>query len=353
MFHSARLKLTAWYLLIILFISVCFSVVIYEMLVLEVTRFASAQRFRIERRINDCVTTPDNLQICRFPLPNDSDKPDPDLVNDIKQRIFINLLMINGIIVVLAGGLGYFLAGRTLQPIQEMMDEQNRFISDASHELRTPLTALKSAMEVNLRDKHLTIQEARSLIEQNMIDVNKLQLLSDSLLQLSQYQKPVSDLKMEKVSLLPIVEEAIQKVKHLADKKEIKITLNGVDAEVEGNPYSLADLCIIFLDNAIKYSSEKTDIVITIKKVESSVLLTIADHGIGIAAKDTPHIFDRFYRAESSRSQNGPGGYGLGLSIAQRIVKVHHGTIQVKSKIGEGTTFIIRLPARRTDRKKA
>src|SRR3989344_3853916 len=129
MFKSARLTLTAWYLAIIMVISIAFSLMIYRVLLIEVIRFERAQRVRIERR----------MQFFNSPIPVSL-----ELIEEIKQRLIFRLFMVNIGIMVISGGLGYFLAGRTLKPIKEMVDEQNRFISDASHELRTPLTSLKS-----------------------------------------------------------------------------------------------------------------------------------------------------------------------------------------------------------------
>jgi len=155
MFHSARLKLTAWYLLIIMIISAMFSLVIYKVLSNEIERFERVQRFRIERRLETGLR--------RFP--NQIRITNPELIEETKQRILLMLIAINLGILIISGGLGYLLAGRTLKPIKEMVDEQNRFISDASHELRTPLTSLKTAMEVTLRDKNLSLLSAKKTIK--------------------------------------------------------------------------------------------------------------------------------------------------------------------------------------------
>jgi signal transduction histidine kinase len=181
MFQSARLQLTAWYLLIIMCISMAFSAVIYTFLSKEVERFARMQRVRIERQRGPFEFLPQSDPQIRI--------IDPDLVSETKNRILLTLAGINGIIFLLSGGLGYILAGRTLQPIQTMVEEQHRFIQDASHELRTPLTALKSTFEVSLRDKKSTIADFKNVIHGGISDVNALQALSDALLQLAQAEK--------------------------------------------------------------------------------------------------------------------------------------------------------------------
>lgn len=342
MFNSARFKLTAWYLLIIMVISICFSLVVYKLLTNEVERFAAMQRFRIERRIRSgAYVTPDGQVI----VPKVSMPPfDPDLVLETDHRIAVILAIINAGIFIFAGGLGYFLAGRTLRPIQIMMDEQNRFIGDASHEFRTPLTSIKSAMEVNLRDKHLTMAEARSLLEHSIDQVNKLQSLSDGLLQLAQLQKPNGMVKFENVSIAKVVSEAIDKTAPFAKEKNITVENTVEERHVEGSFSSLNDLFSILLDNAIKYSPAGSVIRISSKKTAGYMDLYVKDEGIGIAQKDIAHIFDRFYRADTTRSTENVSGYGLGLSIAKGIVKMHHGTITVASELKKGTTFTVRLP---------
>ncbi|HBC72983.1 MAG: Integral membrane sensor signal transduction histidine kinase [Candidatus Amesbacteria bacterium GW2011_GWB1_47_19] len=333
MFQNARLKLTAWYLLIIMSISLVFSTVIYRVLLNEVTRFAQAQRFRIERRIGP------------IPIPLIVD-PDPDLIIEARHRILLFLILVNSGILISSGVLGYILAGRTLEPISDMVDEQNRFISDASHELKTPLTSLKTAMEVYLRGKP-GLKNAHTLINESISEVDKLQTLSESLLILARHGVPENQLSITKVSLREVIGEAIRKIKPLALKKHIPVNKSGLDAEIEADSSALVNLLVILLDNAVKYSSAKSPVIISSKRNDGSVLITVSDKGPGISAVDLPHIFDRFYRADSSRSRPGPGGYGLGLSIAKQIIASHHGTITVVSRPGSGSAFTIRLPLRR------
>lgn len=311
MFSLARLKLTAWYLLMIMLVSALFSIMIYEVQTTELERFASVQRYRISRRLPSFLVS-ENLDL--------------ELVEESKQRLILFLLGINAGIFVISGGLGYFLAGRTLKPIKEMVEEQNRFVGDASHELRTPLTAIKSALEVNLKDKKLL----RDCLEQ----VDKLQYLTESLLQVEN-----QSLKFEKVSLLKIVESAIQTVKAKATQKGITIKNTGKDFSVNGDRYALTNLVTILLDNAIKYSPDKTSVVVDTQ----NDILTVTDKGVGIEKKDLPHVFDRFYRADSARTKAKSGGYGLGLSIAKKIVGEHNGSISAQSEPGVGTTITVRF----------
>lgn len=179
MFINARIKLTAWYLLIIMAVSLSLSAIIYRIQLSEIQRVEFAFRTRLGQR----------LEANRGLGPMASLISDPEVLEEAKNRITISLVFLNAGIFVVSGGLGYFLAGRTLRPIQEMLDEQSRFVSDASHELKTPITSLKSAFEVYLRNSKPTLPKSKILIRESLEETNKLQALTESLLQLARYKK--------------------------------------------------------------------------------------------------------------------------------------------------------------------
>lgn len=137
----------------------------------------------------------------------------------------------------------------------------------------------------------------------------------------------------------------VEKYSKIAAEKDIKITASiQKETTVYGDEVSLSQLISILLDNAIKYSERGKDIKIVSKKEGRYATISISDRGIGIKDEDIPRIFDRFFRADQSRSKNQINGYGLGLSIAQKIVSVHKGKIEAKSIPEKGTTFTIKLP---------
>jgi two-component system, OmpR family, sensor histidine kinase CiaH len=341
MFQSARLKLTGWYLLIVVVICLFFNVGIYRALSDEVDRFDRMQRFRIERSLNE----PRMMNSSPFPRRLNIPLETPELVAETKQRILITLIVINSSIIAMAGALSYFLAGKTLLPIAEMMDEQNRFISDASHELKTPLTSLKTSFEVFLRNPKHTLTEAREIMSESIEDVNKLQFLSEALLQLAHYEKPQSRLSFSNIEVEKVVTKAVKKISSVALEKQITIAKTiDQDTTVLGDAQALTDLVVILLDNAVKYSPEKSQVEVVVTRNEHTVTLAVQDHGIGIAAKDIHKIFDRFYRADTARSRTAAGGYGLGLSIAKQLAEIHNGTIAVESSIESGSRFTITFP---------
>ncbi len=318
MFESARIKLTAWYCLIIMAISLAFSLTIYQMMNVELQRFARNQRFRLERKVEFKLPPPPVI--------------DPEVLAETQQRIIVVLLGVNGIILVFSATLGYFLAGRTLSPIKKMVEEQKRFIDDASHEIRTPLTALKTNLEVNLRDPNLKLNEAKKVITESVEETNKLILLSNYLLNLSRLDQNKIKLQLETIKF--------NQFKSLFSKNQ-RIKFISSIVSFTADKSQIQELLTILVDNALKYS-QKT-VKVWAKTNSKNIIIHVKDYGIGIDQKEIPHIFERFYRVDSSRNKT-VAGYGLGLSIARQIVDLHHGQIVVKSQLNRGTDFQVHLP---------
>jgi two-component system sensor histidine kinase CiaH len=343
LFQKARLKLTFWYLLILMIISSAFSLGIYRLMTEELNRFEEMQRHKLEIRMQFDPYVRDLPSEARDILRQRM--LDNEVIVEVKKRIQLLLIFINLGILAGSAAAAYFLAGKTLKPIQEMVDEQNRFITDSSHELRTPLTALRSEMEVTLRDKKLTLTTAKEIIKSNLEEVIGIQSLTENLLTLTKsFNK--NHKKIEKVEFAEIIREATKKITPLAKQKNISIETTYDSAVIQGNKNELTDLIVIFLDNAIKYSNSNTKIEILEKKKGSVIEIKIRDDGIGIDQKDIPHLFERFYRADKSRTKNDSEGFGLGLSIAKRIIDSYNGTITVESQPEKGSTFILTLPVK-------
>lgn len=336
MFHQTKIKLTAWYLLIIMVISGMFSVAIYRLLTVEIDRFAYQQQIRYERVEIDW-RIPEGLKQQLL------ERLDPELVSDAKKRIAQRLFFINGGILLAASAASYFLAGRTLRPIQEMVDEQKRFIADASHEFKTPLTSLRSEIEVGLRDKALSLNTSRELLGSNLEEVIRLQELTDRLLILAKNGN-YSFADYSTFELDSSMKYALKHLSGLIKKKNVKIVTNFERVKFNGAYDRITEAFIIFVDNAIKYSKNGGTIQLSISKKLNFAVITIKDYGIGIANKDIPHIFERFFRSDNSRSKNKVSGFGLGLSIADKIIKAHKGTISLVSELDKGTEFKIKLP---------
>jgi two-component system sensor histidine kinase CiaH len=337
MFQAARLKLTAWYITMLMLISIIFSVVIFNIVSHQIEGLIRMQNERI-RHFQEAMLNGENL-----PPPPKNSPPllsTQDLYNQ-EEQLFITLIIVNGIILIIAGGAAYFLAGRTLRPIKVMIDEQNQFISHASHQLRTPIAAMRIDIEGGLLEKHITDNRAREIANSNLEELGSLQALTNNLLQLAQLPHNISKNYKEKVSLTECIESACKKVTVLAKKKQISISSNVEEVLIRGDESSLREAFVTLLENAIKYSPEKTKVSIISKKDKNSIKVMVTDQGIGIAESDLPHIFNRFYRASQAYPQE---GFGLGLSIAKRIIQTHNGSIVVISTENKGTTFTISLP---------
>lgn len=334
MFRSARIKITSWYLLAILIISFIFSIAIYRTVASDLNaRYANIENY-IEINIKGMERIP---PVLRNILKND--------LQTAKQRVVIMLLFANGAILIISAFIGYFLAGRTLRPIEEMVEEQNRFITDASHELRTPLAALKTSTEVALREKKISNAEARKILGENLEDIGSLELLSERLLHLAQYQKGEKELAFERINLGRAINTSYKKILPLAMKKDIQINIDVQDNYIEADRVSIEEIMLILLDNAVKYTPEGGKVSISSQVEGRNAIIKVIDSGPGISQRDIPRIFDRFYRADHSRSKVKVSGFGLGLPIVKRVLELHHGSVSVSSRIGSGSTFIVQLPA--------
>jgi signal transduction histidine kinase len=334
MFQSATLRLTLWYLALILALSVFFSVLLYRALTIEITETLGRQEraYRALPPAIGMVFHDDELARLRR-----------EQLEESRQRILLQIIYAN-LLIVAAGGLAsYALARRTLQPIEEAHQAQVRFTADASHELRTPLTAMKTEIEVALREPKLSKEQVKELLSSTVEEIDKLETLSTALLTLAHAEDKaiaISNCKVEE-----IIRDAALRVRRKAKKHNITVEEVPLNLQVHGECTTLVELVIILLDNAVKYSPEDSAIRVVTKAKNDQVEIAVHDEGQGIKASDVPHIFQRFYRADTSRTKQKTSGYGLGLSIAKQIVDRHNGTIDVVSVLGKGSTFTVTLPA--------
>jgi len=330
MFKSAKLKLTSWYLLIIMVISLTFSSLLYQGVTIE-----------YQRRINNFGNRLWNMNPNRPLLEHQNLFLEE--INQARKRLLMFLIYLNSGVFVFSAAAGYFLADKTLSPIEQAMEEQQRFIADASHELRTPLTALISSIEVALRDEKITKKEAKTILKSSLEEVNNLNKLTNGLLSLTWYQQNRRILNIKNINIEKFLESIIKKLKPLANKKKISINFSAPkNILISADKSQLEKLITILVDNAIKYTPKNGKITIKTNETTRHTIISIQDTGIGINHKDLPHIFDRFYQADTARTV--ASGFGLGLSIAQQIVKLHSGLITVKSQISKGSIFIIKFP---------
>jgi len=266
-------------------------------------------------------------------------------LREVEDRVLIILIYTNVVILIFSSLAGYFLAGLTLHPIENAMEEQKRFIADASHELKTPLTALQTSIEVALRDKKIDLKSALFTLKDSLNDVKSMTSLTNDLLSLTRYQQNNLKESFARVNLKDIVETSVNKIRPLGKSKGIQIEFNKDDVFLSGNKESLEKLITILLDNAVKYSQKKKMVNIKYNCKGKYIIIAVSDNGIGIPKEDLPYLFERFYRSDASRSKINTLGFGLGLSIAKSIVNIHNGSIGVESTVGKGSIFTVKLPA--------
>lgn len=328
MIRSATIRLTLWYLAILMLLSICFSLFLYQVWTREFDRGLRPAPFFDENTGPGSTSQFEELRRTR------GAEGRANLQND--------LILFNLTILILGGAASYALARRHLRPIEDALEAQSRFTADASHELRTPLTAMQTETEVALRNPELTVAGARNLLESNLEELAKLRALSEGLLRLA--RENGQGIPLKRVSLADVAAEAEKRVAAAARSRRIKLENTAGDVPVLGDHESLVELVAVLLENAIKYSDPKSSVKIGTGRHGKQGYLSIRDEGYGIKASDIPHIFSRFYRADLSRSKEKVDGYGLGLSIAKKIADLHRGSIEVKSTPGHGSTFTVKLP---------
>ena len=229
---------------------------------------------------------------------------------------------------------------QTLERLEALFTSQQRLLADVSHELRTPLTVIKGNVDLMRRMKSLD-EESLMSIDQ---EAGRLTRLVGGLLLLAQAESGKLALSMKQVELDLLVTEVFQEMSILAGSR-VRVHLNEIDqVYVTGDRDRLKQVFINLVANAIQYTPQGGEVFLSLERIGEQARIICRDTGPGIPADDLPHIFERFYRAEKSRTRGRTTGFGLGLSIANWIVERHGGRIEVDSKEGRGTTFAIWLP---------
>lgn len=275
--------------------------------------------------------------------------PPPGLdMRNIQEDFQNTILMVNGALLIVAAVLSYGLAGLTLRPIRSAYRRQRQFLGDASHELRTPLAILQTGLESQLRRNKDTKEEKK--IKSHLEEVHRMARLVEDLLKLSYFSEQSINLpKRENIELAPLLRETVERFEELAAKSNINFDLftnDDTHVAVSGDKEMLSQAIANILKNAICYNKSGGSVEVRLSEAQSRAIIEIKDTGIGMSSQDIDHIFDRFYRAEKSRSRSA-GGSGLGLSIADAVIRAHRGKIDIQSIPEKGTRVIVTLPVLR------
>jgi signal transduction histidine kinase len=319
MFSAARLHLTLWYLAVLAAIVVLLSLALYEVLGHEQAEVQVLGRV--------------------------ADHGMARLFADDGRVLAIQLGAIDLGVLALAALGGYVLAGRSLRPIQEVMARQERFAVAASHELRTPLTVLQGTLEVALL-RERTPAEYREILRTAAAETGHMGTLIGNLLALARPQSDRAVLALEPLDVREVAREAADGVRPLAERKgqTLQVALEGV-LPTEGDRLKLRQALTNLLDNAVTYTPEGGTIRLTARCKRGRAVIAVCDTGPGIAAQHLPHLFEPFYRADAARGGSN-GHVGLGLALADWIVRAHSGRLSVESRVGVGTVFTLSLPLR-------
>ncbi len=264
-------------------------------------------------------------------------------------------LVVSSLLIGILALLAFFfvsllLANLALKPVEAAWNRQKQFVADASHELKTPLTVILANQKILLSHPEKTVAEQSQWIENTQSEGDRMKSLVEDLLFLAKTDDGMSKETLSSVNLSEITQGSILSFASLAF--ESGITLNDSiqpDIVLTGSEPKLRRLCGVLLDNALKYVNRRGTVDVNLCAENGNALFRVHNTGTPIPAEELPHLFERFYRVDRARSA---GGYGLGLSIAQSIVKAHGGKITVTSTADAGTTFLATLPLRYSSARK-
>jgi signal transduction histidine kinase len=304
-------------------------------------------------------------------------------------RLVVALLVIGPIILLASTGLGFVIAGRTLRPMDIIINEieaitdgrslhrrvmevksteelarltttinntlvrlernflsLRRFTAEASHELKTPLTVFRSGVERAITHPEAP-PEVLEVLEEALVEVNRMTELVDSLLTLARADEGRAPLHLEQVDIRALLAEVAETAGMLGEQAQINVSVEvpkrSIFLPLDRN--RVRQLFMNLLTNAIKYTPRGGRVSIECQITARRVVFVVRDTGIGIASHELPHIFDRFWRADVARSRTGArSGAGLGLAICKWIAEAHGGTIVVESRRGQGSVFTVTLP---------
>jgi heavy metal sensor kinase len=231
-----------------------------------------------------------------------------------------------------------------LDSLEQSFSRQRRFVADASHELRTPVAVIRQKAEVALRQPRSQDDYCRVLHSIHAESERLSHLISD-LLALARGDEGQARLECEAVRLDKLVESVAAHAEGLAEERGITLSLEVLrPVTVIGDEARLIQVLINLLDNAIRYTNAGGQVLLSLQATEAAAQLVVRDMGIGIAPEHLSHIFERFYRADPSRTRTGGSGTGLGLALVEWIVRMHGGSVGVRSQVGHGSTFTVTLP---------
>lgn len=231
-----------------------------------------------------------------------------------------------------------------LSQVRAEETRKTQFVSDVSHELRTPLTAIRGAAET-LLDGGVSPEDQERFLSTIALEAERLTRLANDLLQLQRIEGATGELTLRRVDLRLAAERAAAMLEPLIEDRGVTLEVQGEAPTVLGDVDRLQQVVANLVDNASRIVGSGGRVLVELSSSEGDALLTVLDNGPGVPAEDLPRLFDRFYRADTSRTRTSGGGAGLGLAIVRAIVSAHGGTIDAHNLEDGGSRFSVRLPA--------
>jgi signal transduction histidine kinase len=251
-------------------------------------------------------------------------------------------------LILLSSVFGFLMARFALRPTRDSLQFQKRFIGNVAHEIRTPLSIIKTSTEVALMGPHVP-KDLRETLTETIVELDRVSETINNLLSFDNLIRP-GRIQSEQIDLKSIAEVVTKRHQPLAHSRGILLSMHAPDAKyvILGNAVALDQVITNLVKNALNYTPQQKGATVVVRlgmDFRNRILVTVADTGIGIAQKDLYHIFEPFYRAETSRARGvGSGTSGLGLAIVNEIVRLHRGSIIVRSVLGRGTTIELSFP---------
>ncbi len=254
-------------------------------------------------------------------------------------ELFTTLFFVGIIMLFVIFAISLFFANKSIKPISEAWEKQKQFIADASHELKTPLAIINANSDALLANQEETIKSQKKWLDYIKSQIDRMSKLVNDLLYLAKTEDTNSKIFYIPFNISEVVSDVILSMEAVAFEKDIRL-LQDIEANIiiKSDCEKIKQVVTILVDNAIKYTDEKGHIDIMLKKTRHQLVFSIKNSGKGIPKENITKLFDRFYRADSARTQEN-GGYGLGLSIAKAIIDRLDGKIYADSVKDEGATF--------------
>jgi two-component system phosphate regulon sensor histidine kinase PhoR len=242
--------------------------------------------------------------------------------------------------------IGTLMVFHDVTQLRRLENMRRDFVANVSHEIKTPLTAIKGFVETLQQGKVDKAEENQRFLGIIQKHVDRLNSIIEDLMALSRIEQEDErkEIDFRQVKIEDTFKAAIQLCRPKAEEKEIHIDLDcKKDVTAVFDPTLIEQAVVNLLDNALKYSEPQSTVLLKLYQHNSDLIISVQDHGIGIAQKHLPRLFERFYRVDKARSRN-MGGTGLGLAIVKHIAQAHDGYVEVESELGEGSRFSIHLP---------